>query len=126
MYLLPATGSREFPAPPESAPAPQRASSRLPRGPPLPPKPAPCDSSSRILPPLMLLPRKRLSKRFASNVLHTNMQVWAADFGFGPALPEFDCCVFCAPGYIACLGLSIANREFRMKAIFSLIVLVAV
>src|SRR5882672_913457 len=125
MCLPPATGSQGFPAPLESAPVPQRANSWLPRGPPLPPKPESCDSSSRIFPPLTLLPRKHLSKRFASNMLHTNMQVWAPNLGFGPALRKFNRCALWQQLVIACLGLSFANRGFKMKAILSLVVLAA-
>jgi hypothetical protein len=32
----------------------------------------------------------RRSKRFASNVLHTNMQVWALGRGFAEALRKFN------------------------------------
>jgi hypothetical protein len=32
----------------------------------------------------------RLSKRFALNVLHTNMQVWALGLGIGVALLKFN------------------------------------
>src|SRR6476661_8748057 len=53
------------------------------------------------------------------------MQVWAPDVGFGPALPKFNRCASGAPGYIACLDSSTANRGFPMKAIFSLVVLAA-
>src|SRR5207302_7238428 len=76
-YPQSATDSMGFPAPPLAQPAPQPENLR-PSPTPLPPSSAPCDSSSRIHPPGNGLPQpSRLSKRFASNVLHTNMQVWA-------------------------------------------------
>src|SRR5882762_150416 len=53
------------------------------------------------------------------------MQVRAPGLGFGPALPKFNRCAFLRPGCIACRVSSTANRGFKMKAIFSLIVLAA-
>jgi len=50
------------------------------------------------------------------------MQVWAPDFGFGPALPNSTVANLAAAFHGNAWGLSIANRGFKMKAILSLVV----
>src|SRR6266850_172795 len=57
--------------------------------------------------------RKHLSKRFASNMLHTNMQVWAPNLGFGPALRKFNRCALWQQLLLACLGF--IDRESRVQ-----------